>query len=394
MRYRQFACTAMYAAILLTGLTKATDARAAFSCGPHAATYRVTSNQGLVGDGVRCVVINQQDLSWYGEGVWRIPEFKTLSYRHYGTADLRRMPGKGQAADLYGNGENATWRALNLSFTLTGNPSRPATIQVTGDWKETWTLTSNGTHPGYTSRLAPLDHCGAHYTEYRLWDNDGQGSGVRCLLMDQGGVFRGVGGGNHGGTRYLHVFQQNPAPGSGLFADICDRSQADFCNQGKIALRREDSTIVVDGSTERWLFEHGVVSFTPNPRVVEFAYRKMGAQVGNGECWTLAFEALGFAKAWQPGRDGRDVFNFGQNVTGQSLVAGDIIQLFDARIDYPDGSWSTFIPQHTAIIEWAVGKRLGVLHQNVGGDRRVQRGVIDLDYLTRGNYQIYRPLAR
>lgn len=385
---------AAFAALLVAGLTHSQEARAAFSCGPYAATYRVTSNGGLSGAGVRCLVLGRGDFSWYGEGTWQIPGFNPLKYRHYGTGDFRGSNASAQAADIYGNGENATWRAFHLAMTLVGDPMRPSSVVVSGDWNETWTLESSGTHHGYTSQLGSLQHCGAHYTEYRQWDNNAQGSGVRCMMADQNGMFRGVGGGHHGGVRYLHLLHQNAHLGQGLATDICDPSQADFCNQVALSMRREGAEIVAEGWGERWFFEHGIATFTPNPRVVEYALRQLGTQVGNGECWTLAMEALGFASALQPGRDGRDVFNFGLDVTGQSLVAGDIVQLFNARIDYPDGSWSTFVPQHTAIIEWAIGKQLGVLHQNIGGDRRVQKGIIDLNHLSSGTYRIYRPLAR
>jgi len=52
-----------------------------------------------------------------------------------------------------------------------------------------------------------------------------------------------------------------------------------------------------------------------NIKVVKFAESHKGKQVGNGECWTLAAEALAAAGAPRPGADGVDVFDFGRKLT-------------------------------------------------------------------------------
>ena len=44
-----------------------------------------------------------------------------------------------------------------------------------------------------------------------------------------------------------------------------------------------------------------------NKLVLDYAHGKLGQQVGNGECWTLAFEALKDAGAKRPGQDGLKV---------------------------------------------------------------------------------------
>ena len=71
---------------------------------------------------------------------------------------------------------------------------------------------------------------------------------------------------------------------------------------------------------------------------------------------------------------------------------GDIVQMFNARFENPDGSstWST--GPHTAVITAVNGTELNVLEQNVAGSP-VQAGKLDLRYMKGGSLAIYRPQA-
>jgi hypothetical protein len=125
---------------------------------------------------------------------------------------------------------------------------------------------------------------------------------------------------------------------------------------------------------------------------------KYGMQVGNGECWTLAFEALNYAHAKRPGQDGLSTNQFGKKVALSSIKPGDILQFENVNFKHtsPNGSWSTSsFPHHTAIVLSVNGKQITVLHQNVGGNRTVQQTIINLnDRQPGGTITAYEPVSR
>jgi len=127
----------------------------------------------------------------------------------------------------------------------------------------------------------------------------------------------------------------------------------------------------------------------PNARVLQFAQAHLGRQVGNGECWTLAFEALRAAGARH---DLAHRYIFGQRVGGQ-LGPGDIVQ-FENALFQGRNYWAE-MRHHTAIIHSVEAPGVyRLLHCNVGGDRRVQFGRINLFDLRRGTIAAYRPVAQ
>ena len=139
-----------------------------------------------------------------------------------------------------------------------------------------------------------------------------------------------------------------------------------------------------------------------NDKVVEFARSKLGEQVGNGECSSLAAAALRYAGART--RRG-DHGSWGEPLTSaRDAHAGDILQfenvLFVSSQFLDDGSLFTQtheFPHHTAVIA-QVRKRgkkpiFVVLHQNVNGTKFVQEMTIDLAQMRRGTMKIYRPVA-
>ncbi len=139
-----------------------------------------------------------------------------------------------------------------------------------------------------------------------------------------------------------------------------------------------------------------------NEQVVEFARSKLGQKVGDGQCSTLAAEALRYAGGRiRQGDDG---------VWGDELKSllnakpGDIVQFENVVFQYTylreDGATITqtnTFEHHTAVIT-RVRKRgtkpiLVVLHQNVGGIQIVEEWTMNMAHKKRGTVKIYRPVA-
>lgn len=133
-----------------------------------------------------------------------------------------------------------------------------------------------------------------------------------------------------------------------------------------------------------------------NGKVIEFVNSVMGTQVGRGECWDLAQEALDMNLAdWaRP-----TTFGIPLNPESNEIKAGDIIQFRTVTIieHLPGGVTrreTLGAPDHTAVIYKVLGKKHYTLaHQNVGGKRSVMKSNINLAKVTGGQYWIYRPVA-
>lgn len=122
--------------------------------------------------------------------------------------------------------------------------------------------------------------------------------------------------------------------------------------------------------------------------IVSYAMSKEGKKVKRGECWDLVAEALDDAGAKWTRPD-----KFGEKVDWESerVQAGDIIEFRNVKIKRPD-RYSIEMPQHFAIVVTQLDNRqYRILHQNYNGDKRVSRFDIDLDYMTRGRVNVYRP---
>ena len=135
-----------------------------------------------------------------------------------------------------------------------------------------------------------------------------------------------------------------------------------------------------------------------NTRVLQFAESKRGQQVGRGECWDLADEALNSAGAHRPNQAGYGAYVFGQAVALTALKAGDILQFENVNFKHtsPNGSWSSnSFPHHTAVVRSVQGRQIELLQQNVKNDRHVQTGTINLDdRQAGGTITAYRPQGR
>jgi hypothetical protein len=153
---------------------------------------------------------------------------------------------------------------------------------------------------------------------------------------------------------------------------------------------------------------------TIGEKVVAFCQEHKGEQVGDGECASLATEALRAAGARGRGADrpekgdytwGAQVFfieggESGQKAEGKSaeIRAGDIIQLRDVKFKgkRPGGTYSMTFEHHTAIVAGVEdgGRTVHIFHQNFGGKKVVMNATYKLGDLKEGWLRFYRPVLK
>ncbi|HEY3997505.1 MAG TPA: CHAP domain-containing protein [Candidatus Xenobia bacterium] len=127
--------------------------------------------------------------------------------------------------------------------------------------------------------------------------------------------------------------------------------------------------------------------------VLQYAQDKMGTQDGNGECYTLADNALKAAGDKSAPNYGRVTpnadYKWGTQVPLNQSQPGDVLQFrnYDSKVTNSDGSWSEQSrPHHTAIVQSNDGKgNITVLEQNVEG------GPVQQTQLTFGNGKTTNP---
>lgn len=166
-------------------------------------------------------------------------------------------------------------------------------------------------------------------------------------------------------------------------------------------------------------------------RIVDWTSARMGQQVGNGECWTLAADCFSSLQAEdeaiaaekimtaQGTSFGLCIFSHYPSVqhqpiilSGFALKPGDILQfrsarwirrdsigrvVFEMRAGVPEDAAGC--KDHTAVIETVqynqVGIKLGVLQQNSNGLRSVTRGeyILGTDEMVEGGARVFRAVA-
>jgi hypothetical protein len=135
----------------------------------------------------------------------------------------------------------------------------------------------------------------------------------------------------------------------------------------------------------------GVGALGLSDDVLSFALANLGTTVGDGECWTLAHEALVAAGADTSG-DADCVW--GSPVGLDAVMPGDVLQFEGVHFAglLPGGGtyWQDF-PHHTAIVYAVDGNQITLLNQNVNGDRTVQFTTINLGDWQTGAILAYRP---
>lgn len=125
-----------------------------------------------------------------------------------------------------------------------------------------------------------------------------------------------------------------------------------------------------------------------NEDIIDYIRQQENAQVGEGECWDLAEEALKDAGAKTSNDYGKVTatadYKWGTPVNISQVMAGDIIQFknfsYKLKKIKDDGSWreNTFnTPHHTAIVYSVIDRGKGIMEvfeQNVENVRFVTKG--------------------
>ncbi len=124
-----------------------------------------------------------------------------------------------------------------------------------------------------------------------------------------------------------------------------------------------------------------------NRKVVAFAVANLGRRVGDGECWTLAAEALKQSGAQPP-----KGYVFGRAIPLKEAKPGDILQFRSARFETARERKLLGTPHHTAILYATRDGKTFVLNQNFGSKKVT---TLDLDFgdLVSGSVIVYRPLS-
>lgn len=154
-----------------------------------------------------------------------------------------------------------------------------------------------------------------------------------------------------------------------------------------------------------------------NEKVLDFAKKNLGEQVGNGECWTLANNAV-LAAGGKSSPSYRDSPATGDYVWGElvfgvsakggkqteaagkkAVAPGDVVQFRDARFSGPrpgGGTYSMSADHHTAVVAAVApdGKTFQILHQNWNGKKTVAEATLDTRDLKEGWIKVYRPQPR
>ena len=144
-----------------------------------------------------------------------------------------------------------------------------------------------------------------------------------------------------------------------------------------------------------------------NRKLVDFSVKRLGKQVGNGDCYAFAINALmnsGGARGFRdnPGAGdyvwGKLVYYQERNKSGtkssgakQFIFPGDIVQFRNCQFS-GKGWWYGF-GHHTAVIVATAngGDALRILHQNHNGKKSVTALTIRAHTLEKGWFRVYRP---
>ena len=153
-------------------------------------------------------------------------------------------------------------------------------------------------------------------------------------------------------------------------------------------------------------------------KVATWCESNMGHKVGDGECWTLAHEAL-LAIAAQCTSRGQEPCMASQSlihghilysyipakssypeprggVIEAGVARGDVMQFLKAKFRSKDGrSWSSAgDPDHTAVVtEVERDGVLKVVEQNSGGVKKVVQAAYDMEELVEGEVRIFRAVG-
>lgn len=162
--------------------------------------------------------------------------------------------------------------------------------------------------------------------------------------------------------------------------------------------------------TNRRLLKQDLVSSSHQfgDHVAAWCLHREGQQVGSGECWDLARDALAkgcgnhaFVSTYY--HHGYPILELRGSPSGSSIVTGpedeirkgDILQFTRAKLENKaTGATQTAgDPNHTSVVVDKIGDRVLVAEQNVQGVRKVRRGEYVLPHLVAGSVVVYRPVS-
>lgn len=144
--------------------------------------------------------------------------------------------------------------------------------------------------------------------------------------------------------------------------------------------------------------------------VASWAEAMLGRQVGDGECWTLAKEAIDqsshqYALSPQGYTHGALVYHAIGGATAplaynDSIRRGDILQFTSGKFESRNAQGLVVFtnivgqPNHTSVVSSvsADNRVVQILQQNVNGVKVVQKGEHNLDELVAGELKIFRPV--
>lgn len=129
---------------------------------------------------------------------------------------------------------------------------------------------------------------------------------------------------------------------------------------------------------------------------------KKGQTVGDGECWTLAHDALqkgcgNYAFISSGLHHGALLGTFKssgyvpESVT-DTIKRGDILQFKSCFFQNPSGTQTFGSPDHTAIVVGVNGPKIDIIQQNQSGHKIVGLSSIDTTNLAGGELKVYRPI--
>lgn len=136
-----------------------------------------------------------------------------------------------------------------------------------------------------------------------------------------------------------------------------------------------------------------------NDKIIEYVDQNIGQQVGRGECWDLAAEALAYANAYLDRRTQKNIYDFGDVVKPgkDKIYPGDIIQFENIELEYQKGNaiYKESMPHHTAIVYKVISENEFVLaHQNTSfSGRKVGLSNLNIKNIKKGKYIFYRPIS-
>ena len=152
---------------------------------------------------------------------------------------------------------------------------------------------------------------------------------------------------------------------------------------------------------------------TLSEKILAFCRQHKAEQVGDGECSSLADQALkeSSAKGRSAEKPNKGDYVWGEpvyaQITGEAkpegkrtdIKPGDIIQFRDVKLagkDGPNRTYTMSFGHHTAIVAAVEngGATIRIFQQNYGGKRVVMDGVLHLNDLKEGWLRFYRPVAK